>query len=67
VYAKGNSYSSNQALAYYAFHELQELHLKTLLKRRNKEKKKRMLTLEKMMKWPTSLWMKKKLMRMELL
>lgn len=46
---------------------MKELHLKTLLKRRNKEKKKRMLTLEKMMKWPTSLWMKKKLMRMELL
>jgi len=59
--------TNSQALVYYAFHVLQELHLKTLLKRRSKEKRKRMQTLEKMMKWPTSLWMKKKLMRMGLL
>lgn len=43
----------------------QELILKTLLKRRSKEKRRRMLTSEKKMKWPISSWMKKKLMRTE--
>ena len=41
--------------------------MKTLLKKRSKERRRRMQTLEKMTKWLTSLWMKKKLMRMELL
>jgi hypothetical protein len=46
-------------------HAFQKPILKTLLKRRSKGKRRRMPTSGKKMKWLTSLWMKKNLMRTE--